>query len=146
MSHINAIVINIILDGQNYPEWSFSVETALRGYGLLSHLTDDKPVLNNDGSNAAAVKDWEINDGKVMAAMVSSTKQTMIMSLRKFKIAKGIWNSLKERYVQDNGALLHTLMQQTHVIEQNDMSIDEYYTAFDRLMGALTSMVPRMHR
>jgi len=57
MSQINAIVINIILDGQNYPEWSFSVETALRGYGLLSHLTDDKPVLNNDGSNAAAVKD-----------------------------------------------------------------------------------------
>ena len=142
MSQINAIVINIILDGQNYPEWSFSVETALRGYGLLSHLIDDKPVLNTEGSNAAAVKDWEINDGKVMAAMVSSTKQTMIMSLRKFKTVKGIWNSLKERYVQDNGALLHTLMQQTHVIEQNDMSIDEYYTAFDRLMGALTSMVP----
>jgi hypothetical protein len=33
-------------------------------------------------------------------------------------------------------------MQQTHVIEQNDMSIDEYYSAFDRLMSALTSMVP----
>jgi hypothetical protein len=36
---------------------------------------------------------------------------------------------------KDNGALLHTLMQQTHVIEQNDMTIDEYYSAFDRLMG-----------
>jgi hypothetical protein len=33
-------------------------------------------------------------------------------------------------------------MQQTHVIEQNDMSIDEYYSAFDRLMGSLTCMVP----
>jgi hypothetical protein len=33
-------------------------------------------------------------------------------------------------------------MQQTHVIEQNDISIDEYYSAFDRLMSALTSMVP----
>ena len=33
-------------------------------------------------------------------------------------------------------------MQQTHVIEQNDMSIDEYFTAFDRLMDSLTSMVP----
>jgi hypothetical protein len=33
-------------------------------------------------------------------------------------------------------------MQQTHVIEQNDMSIDEYYSVFDRLMGSLTSMVP----
>jgi hypothetical protein len=82
----NAIMVNITLDGQNYPEWAFCVETALRGHGLLSHL--------------------------------------------------------KERFVQDSDALLHTLMQQTHVIEQNDMSIDEYYSAFDRLMSALTSMVP----
>jgi hypothetical protein len=33
-------------------------------------------------------------------------------------------------------------MQQTHVIEQNDMTIDEYYSAFDRLMSSLLSMVP----
>ena len=38
--------------------------------------------------------------------------------------------------------LFYSLMQQTHVIEQNDMSIDEYFSAFDRLMGSLTSMVP----
>ncbi|KAJ1281248.1 hypothetical protein BS78_04G292600 [Paspalum vaginatum] len=142
MSQVNAIVISITLDGQNHPEWAFCVETTLRGYGLLFHLTDDRPVLNSDRSNATAVKEWGINDGKVMAAMVNSTKQSMIMSLRKFTTAKGICNYLKERYVQDSGALLHTLMQQTHVIEQNNMSIDEYYSAFDCLMGALTSMVP----
>ncbi|XP_066337356.1 uncharacterized protein [Miscanthus floridulus] len=34
-------------------------------------------------------------------------------------------------------------MQQLHVIEQKDMSIDEYYSAFDRLMGSLISMVPQ---
>lgn len=90
MSHINAIVINLTLDGQNYPEWAFCVETALRGYGLLFHLTEPPPVLKDDGSNAAAVKEWHINDGKVMAAMVNSTKQSMIMSLSKFKTAKGI--------------------------------------------------------
>jgi len=144
MSQINAIVINITLDGQNYPEWAFSVETALRGCGLLPHLSEDKPVLKDDSSNANAVRTWETNDGKVMAAMVNSTKQSIIMSLRKFKTAKGIWNYLKQRYVQDSEALLHTLMQQTHVIEQHDMSIDEYYSAFDRLMGALTSMVPNV--
>jgi len=66
----------------------------------------------------------------------------MIMSLSKFTTAKAIWSHLKDRFVQDSGALLHTLMQQTHVIEQHDMSIDEYYSAFDRIMSALTSMVP----
>jgi hypothetical protein len=31
------IVINITLDGSNYPEWSFCVKTALRGQGLYSN-------------------------------------------------------------------------------------------------------------
>jgi hypothetical protein len=138
----NAIVVNIVLDGQNYPEWAFCVQTALRGHGLLFHLTEDSPVLAADRSNAAAIKTWQINDGKVMAAMVNNTKPTMITSLSKFTTAKAIWSHLKDQFVQDSDALLHTLMQQTHVIEQHDMSIDEYYSAFDRLMSALTSMVP----
>jgi hypothetical protein len=33
-------------------------------------------------------------------------------------------------------------MHQTHVIEQNDMTIDEYYSVFDCLMISLLSMVP----
>lgn len=45
MSQINAIVISITLDGQNYPEWVFCVETALRGHGLFFHLTDNAHVL-----------------------------------------------------------------------------------------------------
>jgi hypothetical protein len=51
----NAIVVNIVLDGQNYPEWAFCVQTALRGHGLLFHLTEDSPVLAADTSNAAAI-------------------------------------------------------------------------------------------
>ena len=139
MSQINTTVINITLDGQNYPEWAFFVETALRCHGLLFHLTDDPPALQQDQSNAADVKTWQTIDGKVMAAMVNSTKQSMIMSLSKCKTAKAIWSCLK---AQDSGALLHTLMQQTHVIEQQDMFVDEYYSTFGRLMGSLTSMVP----
>uniref|UniRef100_A0A0A9A2V5 Uncharacterized protein n=1 Tax=Arundo donax TaxID=35708 RepID=A0A0A9A2V5_ARUDO len=32
----------------------------------------------------------------------------MIMSLFEFRTAKTIWSSLKQRYVQNSGALLHT--------------------------------------
>jgi hypothetical protein len=53
-------------------------------------LTEDSLVLATDRSNTAAIKTWQINDGKVMVAMVNSTKPTMIMSLSKFTIAKAI--------------------------------------------------------
>jgi hypothetical protein len=104
----NAIVVNITLDGQNYPEWAFCVETTLRGHGLLFHLTDAAPVLADDRCNAADIKTWQLNDGKVMDAMVNCVKPSMIMSLSKFKTAKAIWSHLKERFVQDSGALLHS--------------------------------------
>ena len=87
--------------------------TALHGHGMLFHLTKDPPTLCEDRSNVADVKTWQISDGKVMAAMVNSTKPSMIMSLSKFTAVKTIWSHLKGRFVQDSGALLHTLMQHT---------------------------------
>jgi len=63
------------------------------------------------------------------------------MNHRKFKTANAIWSNLKDQYVQDNGALLHTLVQQTHAIEQNNMTIDEYYSTSDHIVGSLTSMI-----
>jgi len=97
-----------------------------------------------DPNNANAVQTWGINDGKVMTAMVNSVMPSMIVSFRKFKTAKAIWSHLKECFVQDSGALLHILMQQTHAIEQKDMTIDEYYSTFDRLVGFLTSLIGDM--
>jgi hypothetical protein len=102
----NAIVVNIVLDGQNYPEWAFCVQTALRGHGLLFHLTEDLPVLAADRSNAAAIKTWQINDGKVMAAMVNSTKPTMVMSLSKFTIAKAIFRTAVLFYIPSCNRLM----------------------------------------
>jgi hypothetical protein len=61
-TQINAIVVNITLDGQSYHEWAFCVETVLRGFGLYFHLTDDPSPRVADGSNADAIKTWEIKD------------------------------------------------------------------------------------
>jgi hypothetical protein len=53
--------------GQNYPKGAFSVKTTLKGCGLYFHLTDDPPARTTGGSNVAAIKTWEINDGKVFS-------------------------------------------------------------------------------
>lgn len=93
MSQINVTVIGITLEGPNYHEWAFCMETILRGYGLLFHLTDNVPKLKEDGGNATAVKNLGINDGKVMAAMSLNSK-----------LSRPYGKNLKQRYVQDSGA------------------------------------------
>lgn len=132
------------LDGpSNYRECTFSVKTALRGFGLASDLTTDPPATASDGCNVAAITTWLNDDGRVMSAIVTSMKPSLIMSLENHESAKEMWEYLKWRYVQNSGALLQNLMQGLHGLEQNDMSIEEYYTAFDCLMGPFLSMVPQ---
>jgi len=65
-----------------------------------------------------------------------------MMSLQPFVTAKEMWDYLKNRFVHISGAHLHTLMQGLRGLQQDDMTIDDYYSAFDHLMGPVLSMVP----
>ena len=107
-------------------------------------MTGDPPVdKSKDASGAATVKTWTDADGRVMSAIVTSMKPSLMMSLENHESAKEMWDYLKGRYVQNSGALLLTLMQGLHELQRNEMSIEEYYTAFDRVMGPFLSMVPK---
>jgi hypothetical protein len=48
------------LDGQNYREWSFCVETTLRGHGFAFHLLDYPPEPTVNPSNASEIKIWKL--------------------------------------------------------------------------------------
>jgi hypothetical protein len=116
----------------------------MRGHGLASHLTGAPPVdKSRVGSRAAAVTAWTNDDGRVMSAIVTSMKPCLIMSLEHHESAKEMWDYLQGRYIQNSGTLLLTLLQGLHELQQNDISIEEYCTAFDLVMGPFLSMVPK---
>ena len=142
MSQPSAISIPLKFDGQNYREWAFCVETVLGGYGAAAHLTETQPIASTDGSNSAAVTAWLNDDGRVKSAIVTSMKPSLMMSLQPYKTAKEMWDYLQKRFVQVSGAHLHTLMQGLRGLQQDELSIDDYYNAFDRFMGPVLSMVP----
>ena len=77
-----------------------------------------------------------------LTAIVTSVKPSFMMSLAPFQTAKEMWDYLKKRFVQVSGAHLHTLMQGLRGLQQDDMTIDDYYNAFDKFMGPVLSMVP----
>jgi len=142
MSHPPAIQIPLQFDGHNYREWAFCAQTVLVGYGLAAHLTTTAPVVSADNSNASTVTAWINDDGRVKTAIVTSVKPSFMMSLAPFQTAKEMWEYLQKRFVQVSGAHLHTLMQGLCGLQQDDMTIDDYYNAFDRFMGPVLSMVP----
>jgi hypothetical protein len=92
-------LLHILMQKTHLIEQNDHFETALRGYGLAFHLTDDPPDARTDNRNASEIKTWKINDGKVMAAIVNSVKQSMIMSLSLPKLSGLIYRSVMFRIV-----------------------------------------------
>ena len=86
---------------------------------------------------------WQKADDRVMGALVLGVDPSLRMSLEHHTTAKEIWKYFEQRYLQPSGALHFSLLQNLHGTQQNDMSIEEYYSAFTRITGQLGSMVPK---
>jgi hypothetical protein len=83
-------------------------------------LKDAPPVnKSKDGSGTN-------DDGQVMSAIMTRLKPSLIMNLEHHETAKDMWDYLQGRYIQNSGALLPTLMQGLHELQQRDMYIEEY--------------------
>lgn len=135
---LSAPMLDIILTGQNYQEWAYSFKMLLRSAGLASHLTDSPP---NDTEKDA--KDWTNADDRVMGTLALSVDPTIRFSLEDLNTAKEMWDFLKERYQQSSSALHYSTLRQLHHLQQQDMSVEEYYAVFIKLSSQLDSMVPK---
>ncbi|CAO2205566.1 unnamed protein product [Urochloa humidicola] len=134
-------VLDVKLDGSNYREWAFSLKMLLKYGGSASHLTDGPPVATD--SNAKDVQAWHLADDRVMAIICMSTDLSIRSCLEDHKTAKEMWTYLQSRYQQSSSALRYSLRQNLQHLQQQDMSIEEYYVAFNKLSSQIDSMVPK---
>ena len=78
---------DIKLDGTNYREWAFSVQTIVRAVGFDDHLTEDPPDVKED---EVTRKNWRKTDAKVMGALILNVAPSLRMSLEHHSMAKEI--------------------------------------------------------
>lgn len=133
-----APVLDIKLSGQNYREWAYSFKMLLRSAGLASHLTESPPNITDKDA-----KEWKLADDRVMAALAMSVDPTIRFCFEDHNTAKEMWDFLKARYQQSSSALRYSTLKQLHHLQQQDMSVEEYYAAFIKLSSQLDSMVPK---
>src|SRR6266542_511211 len=131
--------IDIQLEGSNYRKWAFSVKTVINATSYGDHLIDDLDAKADE----ATIKSWKKADAKVMGTLILNLVPSLRMSLEHHTYAKEIWNYLEKRYLQPSGALEYSLLQNLHGIEQDEMSVEEFYGLFTRITRQLASMVPK---
>ncbi|CAN6351547.1 unnamed protein product [Urochloa humidicola] len=134
-------ILDVKLDGSNYREWAFSLKMLLTYGGSASHLTDGPPASTT--ANEKEVQAWHLADDRVMAIICMSTDLSIRSCLEDHKTTKEMWDYLQGRYQQSSSALRYSLRQNIHHLQQQDMSIEEYYIAFNKLSSQVDSMVPK---
>lgn len=87
------------LDGSNYINWKFKLQTLLEGQNTYSIVISDegKPTVANGGTNATA-QEWEKRELKAKVLLKLSVKDCIIPHIRDCKTANEIWTTLKDMY------------------------------------------------
>ena len=133
--------LDVKLDGSNYREWAFSLKMLLKWGGSASHLTDAPPAAT--ATNEKETQAWNLTDDRVMAIICMSTDLSIRSCLEDHKTAKEMWDYLQSRYQQSSSALRYSLRQNLQHLQQQNMSIEEYYAAFNKISSQIASMVPK---
>lgn len=87
------------LDGSNYTNWKFKLQTLLEGqnaYGIS--IGDEVKLTTSTGGSNIVIQDWERREMKEKVLIKLSVKDCIIPKIRECKTVNDIWMILKEMY------------------------------------------------
>jgi transposase InsO family protein len=115
----------------------------LKGKKMWSYVdgTSVKPTDETDATKyAAALETWDVNNSKIITWINNSVSQLIGMQLAKYDTAKEVWDHLKRLLVQSNFAKRYQLESDIRALKQNNMTIQDFYSAMSNLWDQLALM------
>ncbi|KAG8488956.1 hypothetical protein CXB51_016958 [Gossypium anomalum] len=119
------IITNHRLDGKNFLQWSQSVLMALRGRGKIGYINGQIP---RPASTDSGYTTWELNNSMVMAWLINSMEGHISRTYLFFKIAKEMWDAIKENYSDlGNASQVFEIKLKLKDIRQGTLEVTQYY-------------------
>ncbi|XP_074373914.1 uncharacterized protein LOC141714284 [Apium graveolens] len=138
--------ISVQLDGTNYFYWSYVIKKKLRGKTLWSYVRDKdtktKPADGKTDDSAKAIEVWEAENSKIVTWINNSVTHSIGDQLAKYETAKEVWDHLSRLYTQSNFPKQYQLEMDIRALQQQNMSIQEFYFAMSSLWDQLALTEP----
>ncbi|XP_057426618.1 uncharacterized protein LOC130720053 [Lotus japonicus] len=99
--------------------------------------TSQTPKDKKDGKYETELESWEANNSKIITWINNYVMQSIGFQLAKFETAKEVWDHLKKLYAQSNFAKQYQLEIDIRALQQDNMSIQEFYSAMSNLWDQL---------
>ncbi|XP_074377507.1 uncharacterized protein LOC141719027 [Apium graveolens] len=115
---------NMLLSGDNFINWSRGVKMALGAKNKLVFIDGTLPVPE---STSPDYNKWIRNDYMVLYWLIFSMEPVIANSFIFASSARELWIDVSDRFGKSNAPLLYELHTSLSRIEQQNLSIAEYY-------------------
>lgn len=87
------------LDGTNYTNWKFKLQTLLEGSSVWKIVSGDEQKLTIlAGGTTMLIQDWDKRENKVKVLLKIFVKDNIIRHISDCKSSSNIWTTLKNLY------------------------------------------------
>ena len=100
-------IVSIKLNGEQYNHWAHNIRHMLMARDLWDYICGTaKPPQADEASEEykKSLKQWSINNSKVLSWIINSVDSSMGANLYKFDVAKDAWDYLSKMFQQSNAA------------------------------------------
>ena len=140
MSSDKSDVSLIRFNDNNYSAWAFHFRIFVTSKELWEHVdgSNSAPDKNKDKDQHAK---WEVKDAQIMAWILGYIEPNIILNLRSSHTVAQMWTYLKKVYSQQNTARRFQLEHELATLQQDSLSIFDFYSRFTNLWAEYTDIV-----
>ena len=128
------------LNGKNYSAWAFHFQIFIKGKDLWGYVSGST-VAPDKEKDKVGYAQWETKDAQIMGWLLGSVEPNIILNLRPFKTSAEMWTYLKKIYSQQNTARRFQLEHDIGKLQQDNLSISDFYSSFMNLWVEYTDIV-----
>ena len=136
--------ISVRLNGKNYSYWCYVMKNFLKGKKLWRYVSgvSIKPTDDKVKDYADLLDTWEADNSKIITWINNSVEHSIGTQLAKYDTAKQVWDHLAKLYTHSNFAQRYQLESDIRAVQQQDMTVQEFYTTLTGLWDQLALTEP----
>ncbi|CAO2821253.1 unnamed protein product [Amaranthus hypochondriacus] len=127
------------LNNNNYTTWSIRMQFYLLGQDLLGIVGGGDTTVPTDVEES---KKWKIKAGKAMYVLAATVEDELLHRIKDAKTPKESWDTLSGLFSKKNDAQLQMLENELTSIQQNKLTVNQYFTKVKTLCEQITKLDP----
>ncbi|XP_022897702.1 uncharacterized protein LOC111411399 [Olea europaea var. sylvestris] len=135
----NQVIVDAVLNGDNYPAWRRSVTRALNAKNKLGFVLG---TIKRPTTDTTATLLWDRCCDMIMSWLLHSIDRFLTGSLIYCATPNDLWIELETRFQQSNQTNFFLLKRELANLNQEQQSITAYYGKLKELWDELASLQP----